>query len=193
MRTSATVQTLTAIVLVFAVQMIGIITGELPVENFVFSLPVEVYPWTIVTAVYSHGGFGHLIGNAVALLIFGLLVERYTSIPRFHAFFLVTGIVAGFTELVVGSMIGVGMFSATGVIGASGAIFALMGYFLAGNIAVGSLMESINLKWKGKTLLVLGVAGLLTIMTAGEGIAIIAHFTGLVIGLISGRFQLLHK
>jgi len=145
--------------------------------------PVSVAPWTLVTGLYVHASLGHAAGNAVALLLVGPLVERRTTRVRFHAFFLATGALAGVAEVVLGP--------AGAVVGASGAIFALLGYLLAGNVVAGRLLDRFAVSARAQVALFLVVAVGLTLATGGPGVALIAHATGLLSGLLAGRVGLL--
>lgn len=185
---SPTLQTLAAIFVVFVAQFAGKAVAGVGSEFFALALPLAQNPWTVVLSVYSHAGFGHLFANAVALLLFGLIVEEMTTAARYHAFFVVTGVLAG----VVQTFAGVAMGEPTAVLGASGAIFALMGYVIVGNFAVVSLLDSVEVDWKVTVGVGLLLAVGLTMFTASPGVALIAHFTGLSIGLLAGRFRLLH-
>lgn len=170
------------------VELIAVVALSLDLSLFALALPVTQNPWTVVLAVYAHGSVGHLLANSVALLLFGLLVERYTTTTRFHTFFIVSGIVSGLSETVMGVVFG----NPVAVIGASGSIFALMGYFLTGNVATDRFLDSVEMGWKSKGVFVLITAGLLTQATASPGVALVAHFSGLVLGIVAGRFRILH-
>lgn len=181
-RGSPTIETLFVFAVVFAAQaavsLIGLMTFF-----FVLAPPVELRPWTLVTSVYAHGGIGHLLSNSLALLVFGLLVERRTTRFRFHAFFIVTGVLAGVAQITLGGLVG----PAQGVLGASGAIFALMGYILAGNVVSATLLNRIRLSPRVQIALFIVFAAVVTVATGAPGVALIAHFTGLVLGLVAGR------
>jgi membrane associated rhomboid family serine protease len=185
-RGSPTIETLFVFGVVFLLQAAVSLVG-LMAFFFVLAPPVEVRPWALVTSVYAHGGIGHLLANSAALLVFGLLVERRTTRFRFHAFFITTGVLAGVAQITLGSLAG----PAQGVLGASGAIFALMGYILAGNIVSATLLNRFRLSGRMQLLLFVIFAAVVTIATGAPGVALIAHFTGLVLGLIAGRAQLL--
>ena len=187
----ATKQTLGLILSVFVVQMIGVrFLQAIQLEYFTLAYPLfESQPWAIILNVYSHAGFGHLISNAIALIILGLIVERVTTVARFHAFFITTGVIAGIAEVTFWLIVGSG---ATSVLGASGAIFALMGYALIGNDLAETFIESLDLGKKGTLLLFVGIAIFITLMTGGQGVALIAHATGLLMGAISGHLRVLH-
>lgn len=187
-KTKATTQTLIAIVFVFAIQSISqIIIGDLSIFTLVYPLTQD--PSSILLSIYSHGGIGHLVSNAIALIMFGYLVETVTNRFRYHTFFIITGIVAGVAEITFWLLFN-GL--SIQVLGASGAIFGLMGYALTGNNLSESFIDFLDLS-KPQTIgafVILSVV--ITLMTGGQGVALVAHATGLVIGLISGHYKILH-
>lgn len=74
--------------------------------------------WRIVTAIFLHGGVEHLVGNAVALFVLGMVCEHAFGRVQFVFLFVMTGI--------AGSAIS--MLTSPGPsVGASGAIFGLQG------------------------------------------------------------------
>jgi membrane associated rhomboid family serine protease len=77
------------------------------------------------------------------------------------------------------------------VIGASGAVLALYGYVLAGNPLTGGLLARFDLGRRARTALLVGVALAVTVLTAGAGVALVAHFTGVALGVVGGRFRVL--
>ena len=181
----ATLETLAVAVLVglaqFALRAVGVV-GALAL-----STPLSVAPWTLVTGVYAHASVGHLIANAVALLIVGPLVERRTTRLRFHAFVVTTGAIAGTAEVTLGGLLG----PSPAVLGLSGAVFALGGYLLAGNVVSATLFDRLRLSVRAQ-LALFGLAALaLTAMTAAPGVALIAHAAGAFCGLVAGRIGLL--
>ena len=182
---SPTVDLLLVIIGVYLVQTIGGIVG-LGAVWFALATPVR-RPWTLITTVYAHASIQHLLTNAVALAVVGLALERSTTRGRFHAFVLVTGALAAVAELLVGAVLG----TRVAVLGASGAILALYGYVLAGNPLTGGLLSWVELGRRGKVLLVAGIAIAVTVLTAGPGVALVAHFTGFVLGLVAGRRRVL--
>lgn len=185
-RGSPTLETLVAFVVVFVVQAVLQVIGLMGVF-FVLAPPVEIRPWTLVTSVYAHAGLGHLLANALALVVFGLLVEQRTTRLRFHAFFVTTGMLAGVAQITVGGLVG----PPQGVLGASGAIFGLLGYLLAGNVVSETVLDRVSLSPRAQVALFAAIAAAVTIATGAPGVALIAHFTGLVIGLLAGRAGLL--
>jgi len=186
LRRSPTVQTLAAFAVVFALQVAGGAVGLGP-RAFALALPLAAHPWTVVLSVYAHAGVGHLFGNALALVVVGLLVERRTTHARFHAFFLATGALAGVTHLYVTAVLG----TPTAVIGASGAVFALLGYAATGNRAVAPVLATLDLGLRATLVALVIVAVVVVFVTAGPKVALVAHFVGLLLGLAAGRLHLL--
>lgn len=181
-----TLTTLFVLCGVFVVQSIagfvGIGTGV-----FALALPLGERSWTIVTSVYAHGGIAHLLANAIALVVLGPLVGRVTTPIRFHAFFLGTGTIAGIAQVIV--MV---PFGGAAVLGASGAIFALLGYLLIGNRASDRIVSWLPLGRRGQLALFAALAALLTLATAAPGVALVSHFVGFCLGAVAGRLGLLH-
>lgn len=187
LRGRPTIETLVVLFAVFAAQVIGTVVGwHLPL---VLAAPLTDQPWTIATSVYAHVGLGHLLANALGLAILGPLVARRTSRWGFHGYFLGTGASAGIAEVTLGGLIG----QPTAVIGASGAVFALLGYLLAGNVVSTVLLDRINLSRRTQLLVILAVAILITLATAGSRSALFGHATGLTLGLIAGRMRILDR
>jgi membrane associated rhomboid family serine protease len=183
---SATVQTLVAFLAVFLLQTLGGIVG-LGTAWFALSLPLGARPWTVLLATYAHAGPVHLIANALGLLLVGPLVERGTTRLRFHAFFAGAGAMAGLAEVLVSGVTG----AATAVLGGSGAVFALLGYAVTGNRVVGRVFDRVEVDRSLTLGLFVVVAAALTVATAAPGLALVAHFTGLLVGLLAGRRRLL--
>jgi membrane associated rhomboid family serine protease len=89
--------------------------------------PVSVY-LTLITSMFMHGGWAHLIGNMLYLFIFGDNVEDRTGKLRFVLFYVITGIVAAMAH--VGATYLFGGDMRVPMIGASGAISGVLGAYL---------------------------------------------------------------
>lgn len=191
---SPTVETLVLIAVVFTLQQFATLVGEVVgiggfgIAFFALSPPLSVYPWTLVTSVYAHSTLVHLLSNAVALLVVGLVVEAVTTRVRFHAFFIATGVLAGVLQVIVSGLSG----APTGVLGASGAILALVGYALAANPVSDTVLDRLRLRRRAQFGLFAALAVVVTLATSTAGAALIAHFVGLLVGLLAGRLRLLH-
>ncbi|WP_435063601.1 rhomboid family intramembrane serine protease [Halobaculum sp. EA56] len=177
----------------FAAQWAVILTGGPWRDIFVLSESAlrQGYVWTVVTSIFSHSPtvFFHIAGNSIALYFFGPLVERYLGSKRFTWMFLVTGAVAGLSQIVVGMLLGAP--PAGGVLGASGAIMAVMGFLsiVNPNLKVMLLIPPIPLKIRTITLLyagfsLFGVVSSGSVLGGAGGIAHAAHLSGLVLGVL---------
>ena len=79
---------------------------------------------TVVTSMFMHASWMHIIGNMVYLWAFGREIENAMGSFRFAVFYLIGGIVA-MSAQILGDP-----FSRIPALGASGAIAAVMGAFL---------------------------------------------------------------
>src|SRR5437868_13866197 len=88
-------------------------------------VPATFSPPTLVTSMFLHGGWSHVIGNMWYLWIFGDNVEDRLGHGRYIVFYLLCGIVAATGQIVMDPG------STLPTIGASGAIAGVMGaYFV---------------------------------------------------------------
>lgn len=184
--TSPTLETIGLIAAVFVVDRLLGVVGMGTVA-FALAWPLTERPWTLATSVYAHASLGHLAANAVALGLIGLVLERATTRLRFHAFFLVAGGLAGAAQVAVGAVLG----QSTVVLGASGAVLALYGYVLVGNRASAAVLDRLPLGRHVQFALLVLAAVAVTVLTAGPGVALVAHFTGILLGAIAGRARVL--
>lgn len=81
-------------------------------------------PLTVITSMFLHGGWLHLIGNMLYLWIFGNNVEDSMGHGRYVVFYLLCGTLAALTQAVLASA------SHLPMIGASGAISGILGAYL---------------------------------------------------------------
>ena len=79
---------------------------------------------SLVSFMFLHGGFWHLLGNMWTLYIFGDNVEDRLGHLRYLLFYLLCGMASGFTHLIFN------LHSNIPVIGASGAIAGIMGAYM---------------------------------------------------------------
>jgi membrane associated rhomboid family serine protease len=88
--------------------------------------PLAPDVWSpLVTSIFLHAGWLHLLGNGLYLWVFGPRVERWLGAARYLVFFLAGGAVAGLAHAAAAPT------SLVPTLGASGAIAALMGaYFV---------------------------------------------------------------
>ncbi|MGD8367973.1 MAG: rhomboid family intramembrane serine protease, partial [Desulfobacterales bacterium] len=79
---------------------------------------------SLVTAMFLHGGWLHLLGNMLYLFIFGDNVEEVMGHRRYAVFFLLCGAAAALTHAAFHPD------STTPVVGASGAVAGVLGAYL---------------------------------------------------------------
>ena len=89
--------------------------------------PGSVYI-TLLTSMFMHGGIAHLLGNMWFLWIFGDNVEDRMGHGRYLTFYLLTGLIASLSHVVMNLS---GPSSEVPSLGASGAISGVMGAYLA--------------------------------------------------------------
>lgn len=187
----ATAQVIGVCLAVFAVQTLlsWLFGPALGVGLFALALPLEIQPWTLATSVYAHYDTAHLLGNLALFAVLGLVLERNTTRARFHAFVLVTGALAGLAQVYLSTVLFAGP---TAVLGLSGAVFAMLGYVVAGNRLAGGLLDRLDVPAWGQLLGFAVLAGAVTLYTASNPrVALIAHFTGFLLGLLAGQENLL--
>ncbi|MGC4082882.1 MAG: rhomboid family intramembrane serine protease [Vicinamibacterales bacterium] len=99
---------------------------ELEVFLQIFGVvPASFVPTTVITSMFLHGSWSHVIGNMWYLWIFGDNVEDRMGHGRFIVFYLLCGCVAAVGQIVLDPQ------STVPMIGASGAIAGVMGaYFV---------------------------------------------------------------
>ena len=56
-------------------------------------------PWQLVTHMFMHGGFWHIVGNMFALWMFGSILENLWGSKRFLIFYFICGLGAAFIHL----------------------------------------------------------------------------------------------
>ena len=79
---------------------------------------------TLITSMFLHGGWLHILGNMLFLWVFGRNVEDYIGGVRFLTLYLACGVVAAIVQVIANP------FSRVPTIGASGAIAGIMGAYL---------------------------------------------------------------
>ena len=75
-------------------------------------------PWTLVTYMFLHGGFGHIFFNMLALFFFGSRLEHRLGGARFLGLYFCSGIMGALLSLILAPH--------AAIIGASGAVFGVM-------------------------------------------------------------------
>ncbi|TAM85903.1 rhomboid family intramembrane serine protease [bacterium] len=147
---------------------------------------------TLLTSLFIHAGWLHLLGNMLYLFVFGPEIEYLTGSLRFVAFYLVVGVIGGLVQV----------WAAPGshipTVGASGAIAGVLGAYLltfpTRTISTVVPIGCFPLFLRLPAIIVIGFwaalqfihAGTLTSRTMSEqgGVGYFAHIGGFVAGLV---------
>jgi membrane associated rhomboid family serine protease len=137
------------------------------------------YIWQLVTYIFLHSGFLHILFNMLGLWMFGTELERYWGTREFTKFFFICGIGAALTTVLVSPN------STIPTIGASGAIYGvLLAYgLLFPNRIIIFIIFPIPAKW---FVIILGAMNLFSSVSSGGGggVAYVAHLGGLAVGFL---------
>jgi membrane associated rhomboid family serine protease len=87
-------------------------------------VPAHLRPLTLVTSMFLHGGWLHIIGNMLFLWAFGKSLEDAMGHSKFLAFYMICGVAAGIAHVAINS------YTRFPTVGASGAIAGVMGAYL---------------------------------------------------------------
>jgi membrane associated rhomboid family serine protease len=155
------------------------------------SIPIRLYPGptpiylTLLTSMFMHASWMHILGNMLYLWIFGDNIEDRIGHARFLAFYLVCGLAASAAHIMVGTD------SIIPSLGASGAIAGVLGAYLvlfprrSVRVLMGRQIVSMP------AFMVLGLWILLQVFSqisvvGGEtgGVAYMAHIGGFIAGLV---------
>ena len=149
-------------------------------------LPMDLYvlpAWlTIFTSMFMHGGFMHLIGNMLYMWIFADNIEDGLGPFKFLVFYLLAGVGAAMTQVMID------VNSQVPMVGASGAIGGVLGAYLINHpnakvlvlIPFGFFSQLIKIK----AIYVLGFWFILQFISSGGGVAYAAHIGGFISGII---------
>jgi membrane associated rhomboid family serine protease len=107
----------------YLLRSFGISLGSLLMFYPARDLYVGFAPWTMLTSAFVHANLLHILFNAYSLFIFGRIVEQALGRARFLALYFVSAFGGSTAVLLIGG-------PNTAVLGASGAVFGLMGAFL---------------------------------------------------------------
>lgn len=147
---------------------------------------------TIVTAMFMHGSWSHILGNMVFLWAFGPEIEDAMNPLRYGVFYLAGGIAAMLAQ-VAGDPA-----STTPNLGASGAIAAVMGAFLV-TYPRDRIRTVLFIGWFVRVTFVpaavlIGLWFLVQLLDLGTiadvqsgGVAYLAHVGGMIFGAVTAR------
>lgn len=124
--------------------------------------------WQLVTSIFLHANLLHILGNSLFLAIFGFRAEGLFTRGQYLLIYFGSGLAGNLLTLLMGARVV--------SVGASGAIFGLFG------ASTMYLRRAMNQSIFGA----LVYSMYLFILNAGANVNLIAHFGGLVVGLIAG-------
>jgi len=174
--------------------------GAIPSVIFgLAALPDEVLAvpsiLTLITSMFLHGGWMHLIGNMLYLWVFGNNIEDVMGHVRFLVFYVLCGVVAALSHALTDTP------SQIPMVGASGAISAVLGAYLLlfprahvlvfiPGIGMTRVAAGIVL---GMWFLTQLLSGGMSMGSQGGGVAFFAHIGGFVAGMaFIGLFKRRH-
>jgi len=180
--------------IVFVMELMG---GEAFVDKW-SEIPANIvagHHWvTILTAMFMHAGWMHIIGNMVFLWAFGPEIEDSMGVPKYLAFYLLSGLAASLAQTAL-------MPSSTVPnLGASGAIAGVMGAFLV-TYPHDEIRTVVLLGWFSRitfipAVLLIGLWFLIQLFSqvgavadaqGGGGVAYAAHVGGFIFGAVTAR------
>jgi membrane associated rhomboid family serine protease len=149
--------------------------------------------WTVITSMFMHGGWFHLIGNMLFMWVFGNNIEDAMGHAKFLLFYLLCGTAAAAAQTFISP------HSVVPMVGASGAISGVLGAYLLlyPKVKVHTLIVLpiyittvaipawVMLGYWAVLQLLSGLAGLNEIEKGG--VAFFAHIGGFVAGLVLVR------
>jgi membrane associated rhomboid family serine protease len=159
-------------------------------------IPAEIsagHRWiTILTAMFMHGSWSHIIGNMVFLWAFGPEIEDAMNPLRYVVFYILGGLAAMLAQVAASP------HSTVPNLGASGAIAAVMGAFLV-TYPRDRIKSVLFIGWFARitfipAALLIGLWFVIQLFSAGAitntstgGVAYLAHIGGMIFGAVSAR------
>jgi membrane associated rhomboid family serine protease len=171
-------------------KIIGQVGNEDVIRPGLEPTPVSVYI-TLITSMFMHGSFGHIIGNMLFLWIFGDNVEDRLGHLQYFCFYIIAGILASLAHVATCVVFHSDLLTPS--LGASGAISGVMGAYLLffpnNNVTVlvfrfiTTVPASVAV---GVWFLLQLINGYLESSPEGGGVAYGAHIGGFLAGLPLG-------
>ena len=153
-----------------------------------FYLSIDYLPniYTLFTSMFVHGGFAHIVGNMLVFFFMGIAFEQRIGWKKFIVIYLLTGVCGALTHSIFN------LDSKTTLIGASGAIFGILGAFaysyprdeVVMPIPLGIIMVFRKVKVIYAAILFSALETAIVLLDVQDTTAHFAHFGGLVSGVI---------
>jgi membrane associated rhomboid family serine protease len=161
--------------------------GEGSVPQFPGPSPIWL---TLVSAMFMHGGWAHILGNMLYLWVFGDNIEDAFGHTKYIIFYLISGLAASFAQIAIDTD------SVIPTLGASGAIAGVLGSYVVmfphnrirALLPLGFLWTTVELP----AMVVLGLWIVLQLIsqytsslsTGSGGVAYMAHIGGFAAGVV---------
>jgi len=167
---------------------------EITVGGTPVQIPEEPGPspiWlTLLTSMFMHGGWLHIIGNMLFLWIFGDNVEHRIGHIPYLAFYLIAGVVASFAQILTNTD------SIIPTLGASGAISGVLGAYLIMFPTNRVTVLFLRFPMQVPAIVAIGLWAVFQFISGigvfavtdetGGGVAYMAHIGGFVAGIVAG-------
>lgn len=146
---------------------------------------VIVQPWSFISYAFIHFGFWHLLFNMLWLYWFGTFVLNLFNSKRFLTVYLLGALFGGVLYVVCYNIFPVFANSKSYLIGASGAVTAMMVFIATYSPNTEMRIFKWNIKlWKIALFLVL--LDLIRLPTGGNAGGMLAHMGGAIFGYVYG-------
>lgn len=128
--------------------------------------------WLLVTCIWLHGGVFHLLANMLSLLVIGIRLEQDFGFVRIGLLYIISGI--------GGSLLSALFLQSNISVGASGALFGLLG----------GMLSELIINWSIYTNKVAAFVTLLSIIVVNLAVGILPHVDNFahIGGFLSGFF-----
>jgi len=150
-------------------------------------LSPDLFPqlYTLFTSMFVHAGFLHILGNMLVFFFIGAAFEQRIGPKKFLLIYLLTGVLGALTLSVAN------LNSLVSLVGASGAIFGILGAFafsyprdeVVMPVPIG-IMIIMRIKVIYATIIFAAVETVVVFLSVQDNTAHLAHFGGLVSGVI---------
>ena len=131
--------------------------------------------WRIITAMFLHGGFMHILFNMFSLFLFGPELEKMAGKTRFLAIYFLAGIGGGLATVLT-------QHAMYATVGASGALFGIFG-------AYGSILYRYRHSMPQLRQVILPIIVISVILTfLQSNVNATSHIAGLATGFVIGLF-----
>jgi membrane associated rhomboid family serine protease len=161
------------------------IIGDLGFRPIYLSTQYFPNTYTLFTSMFVHSGFLHIFGNMLVFFFMGMAFEQRIGAKKFLIIFLITGVCGALTH----SLLNIGSY--TVLVGASGAIFGIMGAFaysyprdeVVMPVPIG-IMFIMRIKVIYATIIFAALETFVVMLEVQDNTAHFAHLGGLISGAI---------